>query len=645
MTRCVGPLRILPAALLLASTLLLPAARAQELPRLDNWVEARSPHFIVVSDAGEKKARQMAAQFERIREVYRQALPSVRVDTPAPLVIFAARNEKSFRQLLPAYWEQSDRRLARPLGMFIHGPEKNYVAVRTDATGENPYHTVYHEYFHLVTRLSFPPLPLWMSEGLAEFWSRVRFFGKEVRLGGISDVHLQNLRRYGAIPLPELLAADHHSPHYKEREKTSVFYAQSWALVHFLMVGDEKASRRRQLNQLLALLARDVPPEQAQRRALGDYAELERQLQSYLRQDWFYELKLPAPPPVEEKSYPVRPLPPAQVAALHADFHVHMNRPIEARRLLEEALRLEPGLAMAYEALGYLNYRQNKQEEALKAFARAAELDSRSFLAHYYGALLRFRDIVEEKDFPEIERALERAIELNPSFAPAYSTLASCYARRPERAEQALSLARKAVQLEPGEVSHQFNLAMVLLQAEKLDEARRIAARVAAAAKNDEQVALARQLDVHIRQMEESLALRQRVEAEAARALQRRPAASHAEPAASAPVQESQSEKDDSEQHTAAERWAGKQRVRAEGRIGELSCSGDTLKLTLDFGGLTLKLQASDYEAVEYLTTQWQPPPNFLPCTHLKDRRAAVVYVVAQEKPFVGEILSIEVLK
>jgi len=49
--------------LALASPLIPVRASAAE-----NWIEVRSPHFTVDSNAGEKEARKIADQFEQIRQ-------------------------------------------------------------------------------------------------------------------------------------------------------------------------------------------------------------------------------------------------------------------------------------------------------------------------------------------------------------------------------------------------------------------------------------------------------------------------------------------------------------------------------------------------------------------------------------------------
>src|SRR5260370_40111920 len=71
----------------------------------DNWIEVRSPHLTVQSNAGEKEGRKVADQFEQIRNMFRVAFSSLRVDPPQPIVIVAAKNENTIRLYLPVAWE------------------------------------------------------------------------------------------------------------------------------------------------------------------------------------------------------------------------------------------------------------------------------------------------------------------------------------------------------------------------------------------------------------------------------------------------------------------------------------------------------------------------------------------------------------
>jgi hypothetical protein len=61
---------------LVVSVLLLPlSALARPALGADAWVEVKSPHFTIVSDASEKDAREVAGQFEQVRALVQRAWP------------------------------------------------------------------------------------------------------------------------------------------------------------------------------------------------------------------------------------------------------------------------------------------------------------------------------------------------------------------------------------------------------------------------------------------------------------------------------------------------------------------------------------------------------------------------------------------
>ena len=62
-----------------ASRLCLPAFSGEP-----QWVEIHSPHFSVVTDAGEKRGREAAARFEQMRAVFGTLMVNANVNTPFP---------------------------------------------------------------------------------------------------------------------------------------------------------------------------------------------------------------------------------------------------------------------------------------------------------------------------------------------------------------------------------------------------------------------------------------------------------------------------------------------------------------------------------------------------------------------------------
>src|SRR6266403_6242385 len=88
---------------LLALCMLL-CGRAAANDRPDTWIQVRSPHFVVASDVGEKRARRIAQQFEQLRGVFHSSFPSFRADPGQPILIVAVNDEEAMKEWLPQYW-------------------------------------------------------------------------------------------------------------------------------------------------------------------------------------------------------------------------------------------------------------------------------------------------------------------------------------------------------------------------------------------------------------------------------------------------------------------------------------------------------------------------------------------------------------
>lgn len=384
--------------------LLLSAGRLASADKQQTWMEVRSPHFAVVTNGNEKQAHRVADQFEQIRAIFEKTL-KVRVDPGKPFTILALKDENTMRTMMPEFWERKG--LVHPSGYFIPGNDKHYAVVRLDVTGENPYHTVYHEYVHMVLNLNFRALPLWVNEGLAEFYGNSVLGDKEVGLGKPDSRSILRLRDQRLLPFDDLFQVTHGSPHYSEANRATIFYAESWALVHCLVLGEKRqGGQGSRLGQFLKLLQKGVDEEQAAEQVFGDLRKLEKTIEGYLRQNAFPYVRAPSPASTKPDEFPSRVLGGAESTALLGDFHLHDHRPKDAQPLLEEALRLDPKLAAARESMGFLHFQQGNQAEAAKWFEGAVEADSRSFLAHYYHAMLAVNGFGDAAALDAAEKSL-----------------------------------------------------------------------------------------------------------------------------------------------------------------------------------------------------------------------------------------------
>jgi tetratricopeptide (TPR) repeat protein len=486
---------------------------------------------------------------------------------------------------------------------------------------------------------------LWLDEGLAEFYGNTRILDKEVELGYPSVNHVQFLRDNRLMPMDTLFKVDHGSPYYNEEHKGSVFYAQSWAFVHYLMVVRMK-QRDNPLLTFLNLLEQDVDAGEAATRAFGDLKKLQGELDDYIHQAAYNFLKVKTAVSAEDMSLPARELTPAESAALRGDFLAHQREYARARALLEDALRQDPGNALAHESLGFIELRQDHLAEAKKMFSEAVKLDSRSYFAHYYHAMLTEREGQDQQHLAEAEASLRRATELNPQFAPAYGALAGVMGRQGKDLKAALAIARRAIQLEPGIQGYHLVAASLLMQMGSVGEARQMAERLVNTAKSPQDRANAEMLLANIAQYQQYQEQQKKAE-EQARAETEEFKRQLEE------ARERVAERAQEEQPPQPETPAGQPAPAAKGKPGwstgkivAVSCKAPpALELTLQGTLRKLRLHAGNYFQIEFPTTSWKPPDSFNPCQHLQGLTAAISYRSFDGSAYDGEIVSVEVRK
>ena len=89
--------------LVLTVSAVLVAARLGAAPA--PWVEVKSPHFLVITNAGDGAGRRTAWQFEQIRSGLSRLWPWAKIDAGRPFVVFAVRDEATLKTLGPQHWE------------------------------------------------------------------------------------------------------------------------------------------------------------------------------------------------------------------------------------------------------------------------------------------------------------------------------------------------------------------------------------------------------------------------------------------------------------------------------------------------------------------------------------------------------------
>jgi len=476
-----------PLAGLLIAIIASRVASAGEKPA---WIELHSPNFIVVTNAGERQARRTAYQFEMIRAVFREYFGQKQESNEQPVIILAAKDENTLKGLLPEYWAQKGG--AHPAGVYLGGSDADYIALRVDVSLDQeayePFEPIYHEYVHYLTRRLIAHMPLWMVEGLAEFYGNTRVADKSVYLGAPSTSNLLILHQQSALPVSTLFEINASSPYYHEQNKTSIFYAESWALTHYLFARDWHDHTHR-VSDFIQLLGSGVDPKDAASRTIGDAKLLDPPLRSYINKPSFTAEKFD-PPKIEENGFRVRGVTDTEALAVRADFMAHDRHYAEARQMLEKAAQADPKLGIAYDGLSFLALQEGNSADAEKWSSQAVALDPQDYRANYYYAwsLMKGRPI-DEKLLARAEASLRAVVKGNPEFVPGYDAMARVLELEggKEKLEEAYRMTLQAVSREPGNVQYRIRSVEVLEGQQRATDAVRVATQAVSMAKTPEE--------------------------------------------------------------------------------------------------------------------------------------------------------------
>ncbi len=299
--------------LLVLACVLTVASHAAAAP---TWVRIDSPHFIVVSDDGEKAARGVAWQFEQVRAVLQRLWPWARFDTGRTFIVFAVKNENGVRGIVPAYWEQKGG--VRPTSAFFGGPNSHYVVLRTDVDPSrldvNPYRSAYWSYIGIVLDTTFPRrAPAWFNRGLAEVMANTIVRTSDLTIGQIVPWTLQRLQS-GRLSLGDLMGAGYDSKYMRDEAWMQLFDASAWALVHYLMFGEQGANLAR-FNQAATAILRGGNPDQAVADAFGGLPAVSLAYNKYSSSPAFAYRKVDVDIDVNRDGFKARVLTPAEAAA------------------------------------------------------------------------------------------------------------------------------------------------------------------------------------------------------------------------------------------------------------------------------------------------------------------------------------------
>ena len=441
----------------------------------DTWTEVKSPQFTVVTDAGEKRGRDVALRFEQMRQVFGSLVLHSEVKTSRPVQILAFKNTKGIRQVAPIFKGKP----VEVAGLYEKGQSEDYIALDLSTEGDYKWQTVFHEYGHLLLNSNTLEWPVWFDEGFAEFFSTIDLSGKQALIGRAPESAAELLLNNRLIPVAQLFSVQHDSATYNESgDHRNMFYAESWLIVHYLY---DKQLVRQAITAFLASKGR--PDEATFLKNVGmGFSDFDRALESYIRGNRLVGWNTPLPAGIDPHSFAARAVTSNDALVAIAEMHGSaLDHQQEAIRELEQALSADPTNVKARSDLGYAYLRKGNYEQAEPNLEKAASSGSNDAMVHYYYAMLlqqKFQGAVpSDQQLSRQKIELQQALALHPSLAEAYHLL-SFNAHLRGDSPAAIEAALRAVALDQRNENYALNLANLYLSAQKIPEAQSVIDRL-----------------------------------------------------------------------------------------------------------------------------------------------------------------------
>jgi tetratricopeptide (TPR) repeat protein len=442
----------------------------------DKWTSIRSKNFLLVGNATENEIRDVAENLELFRTAYSRffTLQEKAASVGTTVVVF--KTDVSFRPFKPVYQGKP----ANIAGFFQGGQDVNYIALSADIPTPR---VIYHEYVHRLMSDNLASMPPWFQEGFAECFSTLEIEGrdKKIRMGRAIGEHVALLSQRQFMPLERLFAVTHESREYNEEERQGLFYAESWALVHYMMLGPQ--DRKDRFFAFLNGLNKGTPaPAVFERVFQTDLSSFQKVFEAYIQQRSSWPaMELRSPGALDRnRDMTATTLTEAESEFYLGDLLLHSNRLSDGETHLKNAITLDPMLATAQAAMGRLLVRQNKETEAMAYLQRATELDPGNYLTHYYYASsIQSRNRTQtEAEWNAARAELLKTIELAPQFVAATEMLANINLSRNTDIPQTVDLLRNARTFAPGNDNLAVMLAFALLRTPDRESARPLAESV-----------------------------------------------------------------------------------------------------------------------------------------------------------------------
>jgi len=625
---------------LIAPTPLLGAAKDEP-----KWIEVHSTHFSVLTDAGDKRGREVALRMEQMRTVFGQLLLKDKLKMSVPITVVALKSDKQYGSVAPSKQSMAG-------GFYVPGSDRVYIVLNLFET--DPWRAIAHSLAHYFLNYNYPPTQGWFDEGLAEYFGSI-YIGKQVELGGDPELApewhedifdnmqrdpnvRQSLTQLLSSPvwmsMVDLFTMKHDGSGVREGTHNTLYYAQSWMVVHYL-INKNKLPEAGTYFDLV--VNQKMAPDKAMVQAFDmSPAQMEDAVKTYFNSlsglgialdqskkptgdpaDNQQPDRTAVPFAVDDLGLTVTPAKEEIVRAVIGDVMARIpERRDQALHDLQQLVADPNDNEAARRALAWEDVRQKKFDAAADELEKAAELNPRDPWIWYYRSVLKYRQAQaarqEMKGLANMMQDLRAITDWYPELADAYNMLGVARVEG-GGVNSALEAQRLAIALAPRNPEYQFNLGQIYVAGKKWDLAREVFTRLKSGPDHAAAVAAKQQLDDLDTLQRYGVRPQRPGETEAPAGAASTPAAATNVPAPTAKSTQEDDTGADAEPKPAPVKPGTVGPVQfLKGKIVSSDCSkAPEATVTILSGMTTYKMHASDYESLvvvgeEQFSCQWR---------------------------------------
>jgi tetratricopeptide (TPR) repeat protein len=424
--------------------------------------------------------------------------------------VVAFKSDKQYGEIAPKKQNMAG-------GFYIPGYDRVFIGL--NLFEDQPWRSVAHSLGHYFMNYNYPPAQGWFDEGMAEYFGAVQI-DKEVNIGGDPELApewhediFDSMVRDPAVPqsltqlvsspvwisMVDLFTMKHDGSGMREGSHNTLYYAQSWIVVHYLI---NKKKMPEVGTYFDLVLNQKMPVDKAMVQAFDlSPSQMEEAVRTYFNSlsnlgIALDQSKKPVPDPSEipqpdhfplpmtgdEIGIAVNSVPEADAKAVIGDMMARVPEHRDQALHDLQALTSEPkDNEAAHRSLARDHIQQKQFDAAAEDLKTAEELNARDPWIWYYRSVMKYRkaQITHQEilGLANMLQDLRSVLDWYPDMADAYNMLGMA---RVEGGgiNSALEAQKIAVALAPRNAEYQFNLGQIYVAGKKWDQAREIFTRL-----------------------------------------------------------------------------------------------------------------------------------------------------------------------